>query len=238
MVSCIRGAWKKLCPHLTIDFHGFNLHETLSRERLKCLELARRVGLDEVEEDDVDSLLESISEELSTEELEDLETKRRQLEEEVEPEQYPTAPQPKQMTVTILQGFYGLLQKTLDYIRRWTQTMNGRDLRGNRVFKELSCYEHLLYEKRKAAMKSYLNSWFKKKLSHPEASANDEPHNSEEPYTSNAPQHSTSTLHRRLNVPTPSPSPDVDDSEVIQFSPSSSNPLPQPQQARTSGQFW
>ena len=63
--SCIRDAWKKLCPHLAVDFGGFDLNETLSRERLKCLELVRRVSLDEVEEDDMDSLLESIGEELS-----------------------------------------------------------------------------------------------------------------------------------------------------------------------------
>ena len=106
--TCIWRAWKKLCPNLAVDFGG------LSREHFKCLELARRVGLDEVLEDDMDSLLESISEELLTEELEDLEKQRRQLEEEVEAEQHPTAQQTKQMTVEILQGFYTLLNKTLE----------------------------------------------------------------------------------------------------------------------------
>ena len=67
--SCIRGVWKKLCPHLAVDF---DLYETLSKEHLKCLELARRVGLDEVKEDNVDLLLELIGEELSVEELEEL----------------------------------------------------------------------------------------------------------------------------------------------------------------------
>ena len=67
--SCIRSAWKKLCPHLAVDFGSFNLNETLLKESLKFLELARRVGLDKVEKDNEDSSLESISEELSTEEL-------------------------------------------------------------------------------------------------------------------------------------------------------------------------
>ena len=58
---------------LTVDFGGFNLSERLSKERHKCFELARKVGFDEVKEDDVDSLLESIGEELSTEELDELE---------------------------------------------------------------------------------------------------------------------------------------------------------------------
>ena len=44
MQSCIRGLWEKLCPHLAVDFGGFDLSERLSKECLKCLELARKVG--------------------------------------------------------------------------------------------------------------------------------------------------------------------------------------------------
>ena len=79
-VSYIWGAWKKLCTDFAVDFGGFDLSGKLYQERLKCLELVRKVGLDEVEEDDVDSLLESIGYELSTEELDELEKQRRQLE--------------------------------------------------------------------------------------------------------------------------------------------------------------
>ena len=53
--SCIHGAWNKLCPELAVDFGGFDLSERLSEECLKCLELARKVGLDELDEEDVDS---------------------------------------------------------------------------------------------------------------------------------------------------------------------------------------
>ena len=74
---------KKLCADIAIDFGGFDMSEGLSRERLKCLEVAKTVGL-EMEEDDVESLLESIGEELTTEDLEDLEHQRRRLEEELE----------------------------------------------------------------------------------------------------------------------------------------------------------
>ena len=115
-------AWKKLCLDLTVDFGGFELLEGLSRE---CLKLAKRVGLDKVEEDDVDNLLKSISEELSTEDLEDLEKQQCQLEEEVEAEQHPMAPVTEQMTTEILQGFYTLLNQTT--WRIWTQIMKGRD---------------------------------------------------------------------------------------------------------------
>ena len=58
----------KALPEFAVDFMGFDLSERLSEERLKCLELARKVGLDELEEENVDSLLETIGKELSTEE--------------------------------------------------------------------------------------------------------------------------------------------------------------------------
>ena len=97
--SCILGAWKKLCPQFAIDFKGFDLSETLSEECLKCLDLARKVSLDEIEDDDVGSLLELISEELLTEKLDELEKQRCQLEEELEAEQHPTVPLMKQLTL-------------------------------------------------------------------------------------------------------------------------------------------
>ena len=55
--SCIRGESKKLCPELGVD-----LSERLLEERLK---LTRRVGI-ELKAEDVNFLLETIVEELST----------------------------------------------------------------------------------------------------------------------------------------------------------------------------
>ena len=99
--NCIRGSWKKLCPDLAVDFAGFDIEEGLSRERLRCLKVAKTVGLD-MEEDDVESILESIGEELTTDGLEDLEQQRRRLEEEAEAGQQPETPQRKEMTIPLL----------------------------------------------------------------------------------------------------------------------------------------
>ena len=87
--SCICGVWKELCPELAIDFEGFDLPARLLEERL---ELVRKVSLDELEEEYVNSLLDAIGEELSTEELDELEKQRYQLEEEVEARQHPMSP--------------------------------------------------------------------------------------------------------------------------------------------------
>ena len=90
------------------------MSEGLSRERLKCFELVRKVDLDKVEESSVDSPLESIGEELSTEDLDDLEKQRRQLEEEVEAGQHPATPPRKEMTIEVLQDFFGSVHTMLD----------------------------------------------------------------------------------------------------------------------------
>ena len=191
--SCICQAWKKLCPELAVDFRGFDLSERLSEECLKCLELARRVGLDEIEEEDIDSLLETIGEELSTEELDELEKQRRQLEEEVEAEQYPAAPLTmKQLTVKILQCFYELINQAMDYLEEVDPDVEEAGLSRHRVTSDLAHYEHLLYEKRRKTTQANLDAFFSR-VSLPEASACDEPHNSkeshtsEEPHTSNEP---------------------------------------------------
>ena len=145
MESCISGAWKKLCPELAINLEGFELSGRLSEECLKCLKLARKVSLDKLEEDDVDSLLETIGEELSTEELDELEKLRRQLKEEVEAEQYPTAPSTtKQLTVKILQHFYGRLNDVMACLEETNPDVERAGLSRRKVMADLTHYEQLL----------------------------------------------------------------------------------------------
>ena len=73
MESCICGARKKLCPELAIDLGGLRpVREAFGGAPQVGEELARKVGLDEIEEEDVDSLLETIGEELPTEEHNEL----------------------------------------------------------------------------------------------------------------------------------------------------------------------
>ena len=178
-------------------------------------------------------LLESIGEELLTEDLDELVKQRRQLEEEVEAEQHPMAPVTKQLTMKILQHFIGIMTQELDYLEEVDPDYRRAGLMRRRVMANLAHYKQLLYEKRREATQATLDAFFWK-ASLPEASASTEPHTSDEPQ----PGPSTGGF-TRPNVPSPSPSSsDVDDPGVVSFAPSSSNLLPQPQQARTSGHFW
>ena len=197
---CIRWVWKKCCLELAVDFGGFNLSERLSEE---CLKLTRRVGLNEIKENDIDSLLKSTGQELSTEELYELEKQHRQLEEEVEAEQHPTAPLTKQLTTKILKRLLGIINQGLDYLEEVNPDYEQAGFMRRGVMANLALNEQLLYEKREATQAT-LDAVIRK-ASLPEASASDEP------------QPGTSTGgFTRPNVPSPSPlSSNVDKTGVV-----------------------
>ena len=118
--------------------------------------MARNVGLDELEED-VDSLLETIGEE-----LDEVEKQWRQLEEEVEAQQQPTAASTtKQLTVKILQCFYGMLNKAMDYLEEVYSDVERAGLLRCKVMSDLAHYEQLLYEKRREATQATLDAFFR-----------------------------------------------------------------------------
>ena len=203
--SCIQGAWKKLCPDLAVDFRGFDLSERLSKESHKCLKLARKVGFDEIEDKDVDSLLKSIGEELSMEELDELDQQWRQLEEEVEVEQYPMATLTKQLTMSILQRFFGMLNEALDYLDEVDHDYERAGLTRRRMLANAAHYEQLLHKKRREATQPILDSFFRRETSLPEASTSEDPHTSDEPPANDEPQTGTSTGgYTRPNVSSPS----------------------------------
>ena len=153
--SCIWGMWKKLCPDFAIDFGGFDVSEGLSRERLKCVEVAKTVGL-ELDADDVESPLKSIGKELTTEDLEDLEQQRRRLEEELEAGQHPEMPQTKEMTITILQECFASMTHSLDLMENMDPDCERLGMKRRKIMEVLAFYDDLL-KKRRNAMQTTLD---------------------------------------------------------------------------------
>ena len=163
-VNCIRGAWKHLCPDYAVDFQGFNLESRLSEERLKCLNLAKQVGLDEVEEEDVTELLESINEELTVEELQELEDQRIHLEEQVEAgakgESSCSSPATKQLTIKNLQEFQRRINSALSFLEDIDPNVERSGLVRRKVSAACSTYDQLLYEKRRDAQQTRIDKFF------------------------------------------------------------------------------
>ena len=123
---------------------------------------------------------------LSTEELDELKQQRRQLEEEVEAEQHPTAPITKQLTMKILQRFTEIMIQGLDYLEEVDPDYERAGLTRHTVMDNLAHYKQLLYKKREEATQATLDAFFRK-ASLPQVSASDKPHTSEEPPASDEP---------------------------------------------------
>ena len=143
--SCICGAWKKLCPEYTVNFRGFDLSKMISEERLKCLELAKKVSLDELEEKDVNSLLETIGKELSTEDLNELEKQWRQLEQEVEAQQQPPVLSMIHVMMKGLQCFFTIVNQEMDHLEEIDLDFEQAGLMRHKVAADLAHYEQILY---------------------------------------------------------------------------------------------
>ena len=166
-VNCIRGAWKNLCPDHAVDFEGFCLDSRLSEERRQCLTLAKRVGLDEVEEEDVSELLEAINEELTVEELQELEEQRQEFEEQVEAAARggPSTSSPlatKQLTVKNLQEFQRRINSALSYLEEIDPNVERSGMVRRKITAACTQYDQLLYEKRRDAQQSRIDTFFRR----------------------------------------------------------------------------
>ena len=64
--SSMNGVWGKVSPQCVHGYKGFNVNNDLSKAQRNIVKMANTVGFDEVDEGDVEELLDSYREELST----------------------------------------------------------------------------------------------------------------------------------------------------------------------------
>lgn len=57
--KCLNVIWKKLCPQFVHSFGGFDVYDIVSKTNEDTINYAQDLGLDEVEEEDNDQLLQS-----------------------------------------------------------------------------------------------------------------------------------------------------------------------------------
>jgi hypothetical protein len=70
--DCLHRVWRKFLPDSVDDFVDFEPSDELTQIKASCVALARQVGLEEVENEDVEELLQSHTEDLSTRDLQQL----------------------------------------------------------------------------------------------------------------------------------------------------------------------
>ena len=85
------------------------------------------------------------------EELDELGQQRHQWEEKVQAEQHPMAPLTKQLTLSILQRFFGMLNEVLDYLEEVDPNYERLGLTKCWMLASATHYKQLLLEKRREA---------------------------------------------------------------------------------------
>ena len=125
---CIQGAWRKLFPDLIPDFQGFDLVSEEAKLKQEMLLNARQVGFNEVDEEDVNKLLDSHDEELSTDELLQMQLEREQESEKSAENLQEEKPELKQMTVSVLGRILGHFEEGM-------RMLDEHDRNPDRVFK-------------------------------------------------------------------------------------------------------
>ena len=69
--KCINGVWKNLCPQFFHDFKGFSIEDNITAAKQRTVVLAKKLGF-QVEENYIEELLQSHSNELGNEDLMEL----------------------------------------------------------------------------------------------------------------------------------------------------------------------
>lgn len=158
--NCMNGVWCKVWPEARYDFNRFD--DASSDITRDIVNLASDAGMDEVNADDVEELLNSHGEKLTKEELEELE-KQHAVEEEEEDEMEGAPPVRNLKTAMLSEG----IAKINEILNVWSENdpdweRSSSVKRG--VLSDIACYQKMLWERQQRARKSTLDAVFIKQL--------------------------------------------------------------------------
>ncbi|MEE6472512.1 hypothetical protein FKM82_009634 [Ascaphus truei] len=157
--TTMKGAWKKLCPHLVDDFEGFDDSDSEDNVTENIVEMARQLEL-EVEAEDVAELLASHSEPLSNEDLLELEEEREEddVQDEVE-----TIEQPEGLSSKILFETFRHLDSAMAFFEKHDRDFE-RSSKVNAIISGgYACYKEIYREKKRATLQTSLDTYFPKR---------------------------------------------------------------------------
>jgi hypothetical protein len=155
--NCMSSSWKKLWPEACHDFGGFEANEAAIANDI--VELANQLGMDDVDIDNVQELLQSHQTSLTNEELVELE---QQLYIEDDDNSTDDNVPNRKLTTRVLTENVNKMMDVLDFF-----TENDADFDRSTAVKRvvvdvISCYRKLLREKKFLACQSTLDTFFKK----------------------------------------------------------------------------
>ncbi|KYO33680.1 hypothetical protein Y1Q_0008816 [Alligator mississippiensis] len=159
MQQCLNGVWKAIWPSVGNDFQCFAADEFISDARHEIIEMAKSVGFQQADEENVADLLNSHREELSNGDLLELD---RECHEEKEPMEENERPSPQVLMMKGMTDAFKLLDGYLAFFDK-NDPNRERSAKVARLMKEANaCYTELFREKQHCPMKSSLNKFFRK----------------------------------------------------------------------------
>lgn len=153
--ATMNGCWKKLWPECVHGFEVFDGKETVSAVRKELVTLSHKLGFDEVDEDDVQELLDSHAEPLSTEELIQLEQEKAHQEDDDEEEPV------RGLDLKTLREIFSDLQHIIDRLKEHDPNPSRSSTAAQSLEDSLKVYREMYNSKTKAAKQTVIHSFFK-----------------------------------------------------------------------------
>ncbi|KAF7235282.1 Tigger transposable element-derived protein 1 [Varanus komodoensis] len=157
--SAMKGVWNKVCPQFTNSFQG-STDDSVAEARQAVVDLGNALHLN-ISEKDVVELLKSHSEELSDEDLMEIEEQLKAHEEEQDIE----SPEPKRFVTKELAEGFRLAEAAMAKFEEQDPNTERFTKVYRAVTEALSCYKAIYDKKKKMAVQTTLDAYFKKATS-------------------------------------------------------------------------
>ncbi|XP_006635468.2 tigger transposable element-derived protein 1-like [Lepisosteus oculatus] len=157
--GCMNSVWKKLCPQFVHGFRGFDKDAAFKEVANKIVKLAQGLEL-EVDVVDIEGLIQSHAEELSSEDLMELEAQR--LAEEAKEEDHEPVEEPKSFTPQEMSVAFREINTAMGRFESMDPNAS-RFMKVNRLIQDaLACYREIYEEKKKATIQPSLDKFMRK----------------------------------------------------------------------------
>lgn len=162
--KCLNGVWKKLCPQFVHSFEGFTVDDVIQKTNKQTLGYAKDLGLEEVEHDDIEQLLQSHRQELTNEELIEMEAEKQREQElaaAAAAEGKATSEQDRVLTKKILHTALAKIEDALDDLKLNDPNIDRSSSVARNVMGCVFCYTEMLKDLEKQQIQPTLLSYFK-----------------------------------------------------------------------------
>lgn len=173
--ECTNGAWRNVLPHFVHHYKGLDPFAAVKKQ---VVALAKELGLEDIDEKDIDELLEPHSENLTNEDLISLEDQCPSEEDEDDDDAVDASeiekedPEEETLTIKTLYEAFEHINKASEIFSNCDPFRERSDKVARALQDSIACYKEIYMMKSRAAMDTALDFYFK---SEPSTPSSDQP---------------------------------------------------------------